>query len=117
MKNGVNTEMPGRKELLSEVKTLLAAGRITEEDINRMIRPSIATGIAFGLYERKKYLPEWLDKYPQHEQTAYDVAAEGIVLLKNNGILPLRTGRRYCLPGVSCMRCLVQVIIRQLRLL
>lgn len=99
VKNGVNTEMPGRKELLSEVKTLLAAGRITEEDINRMIRPSIATGIAFGLYERKKYLPEWLDKYPQHEQTAYDVAAEGIVLLKNNGILPLRTGRKILLTG------------------
>lgn len=99
VKNGVNTEMPGRKELLSEVKTLLAAGRITEEDIDRMIRPSIATGIAFGLYERKKYLPEWLDKYPQHEQTAYDVAAEGIVLLKNNGILPLRTGRKILLAG------------------
>lgn len=99
VKNGVNTEMPGRKELLSEVKTLLAAGRITEEDIDRMIRPSIATGIAFELYERKKYLPEWLDKYPQHEQTAYDVAAEGIVLLKNNGILPLRTGRKILLAG------------------
>lgn len=99
VKNGLNTEMPGRRVLLPEAKALLAAGRITEKDIDRMIRPSIATGIAFGLYDREKYRPEWLDKYPQHEQTAYDVAAEGIVLLKNNGILPLRTGRKILLTG------------------
>lgn len=99
VKNGLNTEMPGRRVLLPEAKALLAAGRITEKDIDKMIRPSIATGIAFGLYDREKYRSEWLDKYPQHEQTAYDVAAEGIVLLKNNGILPLRTGRKILLTG------------------
>ena len=99
VKNGLNTEMPGRRVLLPEAKALLAAGRITEKDIDKMIRPSIATGIAFGLYDREKYRTEWLDKYPQHEQTAYDVAAEGIVLLKNNGILPLRTGRKILLTG------------------
>ncbi|NDV79419.1 beta-glucosidase [Dysgonomonas sp. 511] len=99
VKNGVNTEMPGRKELFSEVKSLLAEGRITEKDIEQMIQPVIATGIAFGLYNREKYIPEWLNKYPQHEQTAYDVAAEGITLLSNNGILPLRTARKILLTG------------------
>ena len=99
IKNGVNTEMPGRKTVIEEARKLLAEGRVTEEDINRMIRPSIATGIAFGLYNREKYSPELLANYPLHEQVAYDVAAEGVVLLRNNGILPLQPGRDILLTG------------------
>ncbi len=99
IKSGLNTEMPGRKQVFEDVPRLLKEGRITEKDIDRMIRPSIATGIAFGLYNRDKYRPELLANYPQHEQTVYDVAAEGIVLLRNNGILPLQQGRRILLTG------------------
>lgn len=99
IKNGVNTEMPGRKEVVADARRLLAEGRVTEEDIDRMIRPSIATGIAFGLYNREKYRPELLAKYPQHEQVAYNVAAEGTVLLRNNGILPLQSERKILLTG------------------
>lgn len=99
IKNGVNTEMPGRKTVIGEARNLLAEGRVTEEDINRMIRPSIATGIAFGLYSREKYRPELLAKYPLHEQVAYDVASEGIVLLSNDGILPLNSSRNILLTG------------------
>lgn len=99
IRNGVNTEMPGRKEVVPEARRLLAEGRVTEKDIDRMIRPSIATGIAFGLYNREKYRPELLANYPQHERTVYDVAAEGIVLLRNNGILPLAKGRKILVTG------------------
>lgn len=99
IKNGVNTEMPGRREAIPEARRLLKEGKVTEADIDAMIRPSIATGIAFGLYDREKYVPELLSRYPQHEQTVQDVAAEGIVLLRNNGILPLSKGRKILLTG------------------
>ncbi len=99
VKSGLNTEMPGRSQVFADVPKLLEEGRITEADIDNMIRPSIATGIAFGLYKRDKYRPELLANYPLHEQTVYDVAAEGIVLLRNNGILPLARGRRILLCG------------------
>lgn len=97
--SGQNVEMPGRPEVFGDIRRLLAEGRITEADINRMIRPSLATGIAFGLYDRKKYRPELLDHFPAHQQTAYDVAAEGIVLLKNNGVLPLVPERKLLVTG------------------
>ncbi len=99
IKSGLNTEMPGRSQVFTDVPKLLEEGKITEEDINKMIRPSIATGFAFGLYNREKYRPELLANYPQHEQTVYDVAAEGIVLLRNNGILPLAKDRKILLTG------------------
>ncbi len=99
VKSGLNTEMPGRKQVFTDVPKLLEEGKITEDDINKMIRPSIATGIAFGLYSRDKYRPELLSKYPEHERAVYDVAAEGVVLLRNNGILPLGRDRKILLTG------------------
>ena len=99
VKSGQNVEMPGRKEFFGEVRALLKEGRITEKDIEKMIRPNIATSIAFGLYDREKYVPALLEKFPAHKQTGYDVAAEGIVLLRNNGILPLAEGRKILLTG------------------
>lgn len=99
VESGQNVEMPGRDELFGDVRRLLKEGRITEAQISRMIRPLIATGIAFGLYDREKYRPELLDRMPAHKQTVYDVAAEAVVLLRNNGILPLAPGRKILLTG------------------
>ena len=42
VKSGQNVEMPGRKEFFGEVRALLKEGRITEKDIEKMIRPNIA---------------------------------------------------------------------------
>lgn len=99
VKSGLNIEMPGRREMIPQVRELLARGTITEEDIDRMIRPVLATGYAFGLYDRPKYEPALLDSFPAHERIAYKVASEGIVLLKNDGILPLAKGRRILAVG------------------
>ncbi len=99
VRSGQNVEMPGRREFFGDVRKLLAEGRITEADIERMIRPNIATSIAFGLFDREKYDISLLDKFPAHKQVVYDVAAEGAVLLKNNGILPLARGLKILLAG------------------
>lgn len=99
VKCGQNVEMPGRREFFDEVRALLRDGRITEADIDRMIRPNIATAIAFGLYDREKYQPALLERFPEHARLAGEVAAKGAVLLRNNGILPLDPGRRILLTG------------------
>lgn len=99
IKSGLNMEMPGRGQFFSDTKRLMEEGKIREEDIDKMILPSIATAIAFGLYDREKYAPELLEKFPEHNDLVYEVAASGTVLLKNNGILPLAEGRKILLTG------------------
>ncbi len=99
IKNGLNTEMPGRKDLFNEVSDLLKKGVISEKDIDTMIRPAIATGYAMGFYDRYKYVPELLKNFPQHENVAYNVASQGVVLLRNNGILPISQGKKILLTG------------------
>ena len=99
VESGQNIDMPGEDYfyLTSDIRSLADCGQITEQQIEDMIRPTIATSIAFGLYDRilsgDKYRPELLDSLPAHAQTSYEVAAEGTVLLRNNGILPLRNTR------------------------
>lgn len=99
IKSGLNMEMPGRGRFFSDTRRLLKEGRITEEDIDRMILPSIATGYAYNLYDREKYVPELLEKFPEHNDLVYEVAAAGTALLKNNGILPLAKGRKILVTG------------------
>ena len=99
VKSGQNVEMPGRREFVEEVRELLRQGCISEKDLERMIRPNVATAVAFGLYDRVKYRPDLLGRFPAHAETACEVAAKGTVLLRNNGILPLAVGRRILLTG------------------
>lgn len=97
--SGQNTVMPGNKKEVAAMKATLATGKITEADINAMIRPVIATAIAFGFYDREKYRPELLERFPEHVATAYKTAAEGTVLLRNNGLLPLGHKREILVIG------------------
>lgn len=100
IKSGQNIEMPGNRDLDITTRELLAQRKITEKDIEQMIRPTLATCIAYGFYDREKYKPELLSRFADHEQTAFRVAAEGTVLLKNNGILPLQaTDKKILLAG------------------
>lgn len=101
VKSGQNCIMPGSNEIRNEIADMVKSGRLTETDIDSMIRPLIATCYAFGLYDREKYKPELLDKFPEHEQVSMKTAEEGVVLLKNNGILPLvnSSGKKILITG------------------
>ena len=100
VKSGQNVEMPGRRDVVPEVHELLRQGRLTEADIDRMIRPNLATGYAFGFYDREKYDRSLLDRIPGHAATVYEVASKATVLLRNNGILPLKAdGRKILVAG------------------
>ncbi len=101
VKSGQNSIMPGSREIRDDIANLVKTGKLSEKDIDNMIRPLLATCHAFGLYDRKKYIPELLSKFPDHERISMRTAEEGTVLLKNNGILPLENpnGRKILVTG------------------
>lgn len=73
----------------------LARGIITEEDVDRSLARTLRTRFKLGLFdppERSPYAatPLSVVNSPEHRQLAYTCAAQGTVLLKNNGVLPIR---------------------------
>lgn len=90
IKSGQNLEMPGSYNFGMSVLDLYNEKKITEKDLDDMIRPTLATCIAMGFYSRPKYDEALLSNFPEHEKVARQVAEEGMVLLKNrDNILPL----------------------------
>lgn len=97
--SGQNIEMPGDWDFGTGVQELFDEGKITMEELDDMVRPILATCIAMGFYERPQYDSSYSERIPEHVKTARKVAREGIVLLKNNGILPLSGGKKILLTG------------------
>ena len=103
--SGQNLDMPGENAFYIKKKPadLVAEGVVTESDIDNMIRPTIATCIRWGLYDRynsgNQYDYSLEAKLPAHLDVSYQTAAEGTVLLRNNGILPLATSQKILVVG------------------
>ena len=78
-------------------------GDISEADIDRSLRRLLIERIRVGDLDPDDLVP-WtkigLDVVasPEHKQLALDMARQSIVLLKNNGILPLNTSRSILKP-------------------
>ncbi|PTY05185.1 glycosyl hydrolase [Opitutaceae bacterium EW11] len=93
IKSGQDLEMPGDKFIKADAERLLASGKVTQDQIDRMARSIIRTCIAMGLYDRPVKDEFFLKKFPEHEQVALQTAREGVVLLKNrNLLLPVKKG-------------------------
>lgn len=103
--SGLDLDMPGETEdgiyseddheeyLRREAPGLVKSGKVTEADIDPMVKNILATIIAMGLTERPVKDTSYLENYDQHIEVALESAREGIVLLKNeNQILPLHPG-------------------------
>lgn len=90
VKSGTDLEEPNGYALKLDRDKLLGS-----PDIDRMVVDILKTGIASGIYELESKgqfkKPEWRSKYPAHEKFAQQVNGEGIVLLANNGLLPLQS--------------------------
>ncbi|MBQ3984787.1 MAG: glycoside hydrolase family 3 C-terminal domain-containing protein [Bacteroidales bacterium] len=81
---------------------LLAEGRVSEEAFERAVKRALMVKARSGLLDpNPEYFKEGkLDMDPaESRQTAYDLAAESVVMLKNNGVLPLASGKNIAVVG------------------
>lgn len=89
VKSSMDLVMPNAARPLHNLRDLLADGTVVEADIDRMVISTMTAAFKMGLYDRPQLDPAMLDRYPEHERIALDTAREGMVLLKNEGVLPL----------------------------
>ncbi|SOD12086.1 glycoside hydrolase family 3 N-terminal domain-containing protein [Pedobacter xixiisoli] len=92
---GMDMHMHG-PDFFYKVVELVKEGKISEERINESVRKILEAKFKLGLFENpfvdlKKIKNTVFTK--NHQQTALDAARKSIVLLKNNGILPLKAGQ------------------------
>lgn len=106
IKSGLDLDMPGHGRankndfkdfgnpfLRSNANRLLQEGKVSEDDIHQMAKHIIATSVAMRLDERPVKDTSYLQRFPQHSQVALQTAREGIVLLKNEDVLPLQSAK------------------------
>lgn len=111
LKAGLDSELPmpyGYRELEDAVKQ----GELDEEYLNQAVRRILEAKLKLGLFENPAGREEWLeDAYSRekHHDSNLKAARESIVLLKNNGILPLDKGKKKIAvigPHGDCLRLL-----------
>jgi beta-glucosidase len=93
IKNGLNVEMPGKRYLGQALRDSLKAGSVSEEVINRRVREILRVRMAIKPVPEEKANKE-MTSQPAQQKTAYEVASKSIVLLKNEGMLPLRLEKK-----------------------
>ena len=77
-------------------------GLVSEETFERAVKNVLRHKFRAGLFDKEPYL--YSTEYivldtPEERQTAYDIAAQSVVLLENNGILPLKEPAKVFLTG------------------
>ena len=102
LKAHLNMDMLGG-DYIAHGEQLVKEGRISEKLVDELVREVLAVKYRLGLFEdpyrygsqdqsTAYYRPEYLS-------FAREVAAESMVLLKNNGVLPLQKGVKIALIG------------------
>lgn len=95
IKNGLDLEMPYANNMSSEaIKYYIATGDINEEVVDKKVRHILRAIFAYRFDKQEQKNPNMPKNNPNSAQTAYDVAAEGLVLLKNeNKVLPIQNNK------------------------
>ncbi len=77
-------------------------GLVSPETLERAVKNVLRHKMRAGLFDKSPYLYSneqiTLDT-PEERQTAYDIATQSVVLLENNGILPLKDAKNILLTG------------------
>lgn len=77
-------------------------GLVSEQTFERAVKDVLRHKFRAGLFDTDAYLYAEghieLDT-PEERQTAYQIAAQSVVLLENNGVLPLAAGKKVFLTG------------------
>ena len=87
---GVDVDLEGNS--YKHLMTAYEKGKVTMDDIDRAVRNVLRKKFELGLFDNPYVDPAKADKIvrsKEHREVAREVARKGIVLLKNDGILPL----------------------------
>ena len=97
--------MPGTQRQLREILDGIRAGIIRESDLDWCVENILRVLVKTPVFQGYQYsnLPD----LKAHAQVSREIAAEGLVLLENNGVLPLKKGKRIALLGVDSYDALV----------
>ncbi|HEX5322528.1 MAG TPA: glycoside hydrolase family 3 N-terminal domain-containing protein, partial [Capsulimonadaceae bacterium] len=92
---GCDLEMPGGSDMTSDkLKTALAAGQITQPEIDESVRRILRTIIRVGLLDGPLHPDADQVNSPEHQKLALEAATKAVVLLKNQGgVLPLDSAK------------------------
>ena len=77
-------------------------GLVKPEVLERAVKNVLRIKFRAGLFDKDPYLYSKEDiklDTPEERQTAYDIATQSIVLLENNGVLPLKDVKNILLTG------------------
>ncbi len=89
VKAGLDVEMPFKNHYGKEVKKALHNGLITEAEINTIVTRILKTRLPYAILpDHMEYKPE-LKASENHIKLSREVAEKSMVLLKNEGVLPL----------------------------
>ena len=98
---GMDMHMHGPK-FLEPLTEMVRKGEVPEKDIDRAVSKILKAKFMLGLFE-KPYADENKAKKTlfskEHQATALKAAREGIILLKNDGLLPLKGKKRILVTG------------------
>jgi beta-glucosidase len=101
LKAGVDVSCGDTFASLARSRTL---GLVTESDVDAALRHLLAIRFRLGMFDAAQSVPYSRltlaqNDTPAHARLALQAARESIVLLKNDGVLPLRSGIRVAVVG------------------
>ena len=99
--SGLDLEMPGSARWMSEeiVKRALDDGPLTEEMLDNKVKRLLGVLNKAGLFANPELQTEHAEDKPQHRRIIREAAREAIVLLKNDGTLPLKKVKSIAVIG------------------
>jgi beta-glucosidase len=103
---GLNFDLNNRMAYTNDLPGLVENGAVPESRIDELVRPILRTYVLSGLLDGERV---GSINTPEHQALALRLAEEGIVLLKNESILPLdaRAIRRIAVfgPNADALHC------------
>jgi len=103
LRAGMDAELPTTAGYGAPLRDAVAAGRVALEDVDRAVERTLRLKFRLGLFDSPYVTPPSNTQIEQLEaaerELATELARESIVLLENDGILPLRPGARIAVIG------------------
>ena len=98
--NGLDLEMGSHSWLIREkLMPLIEKGGISEETINEKVRRIYGPCMEMGFFDRPQQDTSIPTYNPVANRIAYEAACEGMILLKNENILPLKPVKKIAVIG------------------